>query len=126
VNEPEPVPDPVAVIQLAFERTVHAQPAATVSVTVPFPLAEFIVRVPGVNVMPHGFAGWLTVTGLPPIVSDPDRDAFSGFAATLYLTVPSLSPLAPEVTVIQLVALLTAVHVHPVAAVTVADAVPPP
>ena len=126
MNEPEPLPEPVAVIQVAFDFTVHAQPAATVNVTVPFPLAGFIVRVPGVNVTAHGLAGWLTVNGLPPIVSDPDRDALSGFADTVYLTVPLPSPLVPEVTVIQLVELLTAVHEHPAVVVIVAEAVPPP
>ena len=49
-----------------------------------------------------------------------------GLAATLNATVPLPLPLAPLVTVIQLVLLLTAVHAHPAGAVTAVDPVPPP
>ncbi len=120
------MPEPVAVIHVAVDSTVHTQPAPVVTVTVPLPEPEFIVRVFGVNVIAHGLAGWLTVNALPAIVNDPARDALSGLAVTLYPTVPLPLPLAPEVTVIQLAALLTAVHVHPALAVTVAVPVPPP
>jgi hypothetical protein len=48
-----------------------------------------------------------------------------GFAAMLNDAVPLPEPLAPAVTVIH-VALLTVVHAQPVAAVTVAEPVPPP
>jgi len=45
--------------------------------------------------------------------------------AALKATVPFPLPLGEPVTVSQVVLLLTAVHVHPPAAVTVVDPVPP-
>jgi hypothetical protein len=61
---------------------------------------------------------------LPPIVSVPLRAVVDGFAAMLNDAVPLPELLAPAVTVIH-VALLTVVHAQPVAAVTVAEPVPP-
>ena len=61
----------------------------------------------------------------PAIVSVPLRDVVELFAAALKLTVPLPEPLAPAVTVSQL-ALLVAVHVQPVPAVTFVLPVPPP
>ena len=69
----------------------------------------------------HG-AAWVTVNVWPAMVSVPVRAA-PVLAATLNATVPGPLPLAPLVTVIQVV-LLTPVHAHPVAAVT-ADAARP-
>jgi hypothetical protein len=61
----------------------------------------------------------------PPIVIVPARvDAFV-LAEALKLTVQVPLPLAPAVTVSQLVLLLTAVHAQPVAEVTVVEPVPP-
>jgi hypothetical protein len=56
----------------------------------------------------------------------PDRVVPFGFAAALKVTGPVPLPVAPAVTVSQLVLLLTAVHEHPVGDVTVVDPVPPP
>jgi hypothetical protein len=67
----------------------------------------------------------VTVSVLPAIVNVPVRELVVVLGATEYETVPLAEPLAPPVTVIQL-ALLAAVHVHPVPAVTFALAVPPP
>jgi hypothetical protein len=58
-------------------------------------------------------------------VSVPARVVPFGFAAALKLTGPLPLPVAPAVTVSQLVLLLTAVQEHPVGEVTVVDPVPP-
>jgi len=63
-------------------------------------------------------ASWLTVKVVPAIVSDPVRSLDELFVATLNTTEPLPEPDAPLVTVIHWV-LLTAVQVHPAAAVTV-------
>jgi hypothetical protein len=55
----------------------------------------------------------------------PARVVPLGFAAALKLTVPFPLPVAPAVTVNQLVLLLTAVHAHPVGDVTAVEPVPP-
>jgi hypothetical protein len=61
----------------------------------------------------------------PPIVSVPLRELALVFAAALNATEPVPLPVAPLVTVSQDVLLLTPVHSHPVAVVTVVDPVPP-
>ena len=66
-----------------------------------------------------------TVNVLPAIVSVPVRDVVAVFAAMLNVTLPFPVPAAPALTVIH-VSLLTAVHAHPVGAVTVVLPVPPP
>ena len=66
-----------------------------------------------------------TVNVLPAIVSVPVRDVVAVFAAMLNATLPFPVPAAPALTVIH-VSLLTAVHAHPVGAVTVVLPVPPP
>ena len=58
------------------------------------------------------------------IVTVPVRGAVPGFAATLSVTVPGPTPAAPVVTVIH-VSLLTAVHAHPAALLTVTVTEPP-
>jgi hypothetical protein len=63
------------------------------------------------------------VTVCPPIVIVPVRELVFGLEATLKLTDPLLLPLARAVTVSQLVALLTAVQLQPVPAVTVIEPV---
>ena len=67
---------------------------------------------------------WVTVNVLPAIVSVPVRPVVDVFAADVKLTVPLPVPAAPAVTVIH-AALLTAVHAHPVPAVTVVLPAPP-
>jgi hypothetical protein len=64
-----------------------------------------------------GAAAWVTVNPCPAIVSVPFRAA-PVFAATLKPTDPLPLPDAPDVTVMN-PALLAAVHVHPLAVVTV-------
>ena len=70
-------------------------------------------------------AACVTVKVAPAIVSVPVREVVTVFAATLNDAVPGPVPVAPAVTVIQVGSLLTAVHPHPAAAVTVALPVPP-
>ena len=60
---------------------------------------------------------------VPPMLSVPLRAA-PEFAATVNATVPLPLPVAPDEIVMN-VALLVAVHAHPVAAVTDTDPVPP-
>jgi len=60
----------------------------------------------------------------PATVSVPLRDCPVGLAVPLKFTVPLPEPLAPLVIVSQL-ALLAAVHAHPVTVVTAVDPVPP-
>ena len=67
----------------------------------------------------------VTVNVLPAIVTVPVRDDVLVLAATLRPTLPLPDPLAPDVTVIQPVLLLTAVHVQPLAADTLTVTVPP-
>ena len=71
----------------------------------------------------HGVPACVTVNVLLPIVTVPVREAGSVFAATVNVAVPDPDP--AEVVVIH-VALLTAVHVQPAAAVTVVVTVAPP
>ena len=59
----------------------------------------------------------VTVTVWPATVSVPTRCAVDVFAVALKVTVPLPLPLAPPLIVSQ-AALLAAVHVHPLAAVT--------
>ena len=66
----------------------------------------------------------MTVNVSPPIVSDPARPWADVLADALNETVPLPLPLAPPVTVNQLV-LLMAVHAHPVVATTDVDDEPP-
>jgi hypothetical protein len=54
----------------------------------------------------------------------PERLALTELAATEYVTVPLPTPFVPAVTEIH-ATLLTAVHTHPAAAVTVVVPVPP-
>ena len=55
----------------------------------------------------------------------PVRALVAVLAAALNVTVPVPVPLAPPVTVSQLLALLNAVHEHPLVVVTVKEPVPP-
>ena len=73
----------------------------------------------------HGAPAWVTVTVCPATVIVALRDAVAVFAVALTLTVPLPDPLAPLVTVSH-DALLVAVQVQPVAAVTVTAPLPPP
>jgi hypothetical protein len=109
----------------ALLELVQPQPAGAVTFVDPAPPAARTLCAGGVRVNVHGAAAWLTVNVCPPIAIVPARVAGFGLAAALKLTVPGPLPLAPVVTVNQLVLLLTAVHEHPVGDVTVVDPVPP-
>ena len=73
----------------------------------------------------HDAPAWVTVTVWPATVNVALRDEAAVFAVAVTLTAPLPDPLAPLVTVNQL-ALLVAVHVHPVGAVTFTEPLPPP
>ena len=103
---------------VALLTAVQLQPVPAVTVTVPVVAADD-VRLDDVGeiVNVQGTPACVTVNVWPAMVSVPVRDVVPELAATLYATVPFAVPLAPDVIVIQL-ALLVAVHVQPVPAVT--------
>ena len=92
-------------------------PVAAVTLVVEDPAAD--VRVAEVGVTPNVqvIPLWVTVTGWPATVSVPTRCDVEVFAVALKVTVPLPLPLAPLLMVSH-PALLVAVHVQPVAAVT--------
>jgi hypothetical protein len=124
----DPFPLPVApalmVIQATLLVAVHAQPAAAVTVTVPLPPAAVAFADGAPIVGAHGVPACVTVKVAPAIVSVPVRLVVPAFAATVNVTVPDPVPAAPVLTVIH-AALLTAVQVHPVPALTVLLPLPP-
>ena len=67
----------------------------------------------------------VTVNVCPAMVTVPVRGAALPLMAAANATVPLPLPLAPLVTVSQDVLLLTAVHAHPDAAITLVEPVPP-
>jgi hypothetical protein len=103
---------------------VQLQPAWVVTPTLPVPPGSATDCDVEASEYVQAAAAWLTVNVLPPIVSVPLRGEVTVLASTVNDAVPLAVPLAPAVTVIQL-ALLTAVHAHPVTADTVADPEPP-
>jgi hypothetical protein len=124
---PVPLAPAVTVNQLVSLLTaVHAHPVGDVTDVDPVPPAAATDCDAGVRPTVHAAAAWLTVNVCPPIAIVPDRVVPLGFAAALKLTVPGPLPLAPAVTVSQLVLLLTAVHAHPAGVVTDVEPVPPP
>ena len=125
VTEPLPAPfaPAVTVIHASLLVAVHAHPVAAVTVMVPVSATEVGLADAGEIVGVQGAPACVIVKVLPPIVSVAARDAVFVLAATLYVTEPLPEPVAPAVMVTQL-ALLAAVHAHPVAAVTVTVPVP--
>ena len=129
---PLPVPLPVDTeIHPVVVVAVHAQAAAVVRLTAPFPPDESNAAFVGAIVYSHpgvdgggwgaglsggGGAACTTVTVRPAIVIVPVRPA-PPLAATEYAAEPLPDPVAPLVIVIQL-ALLDAVHGHPASALT--------
>jgi hypothetical protein len=73
----------------------------------------------------HDAAACVTENVWPPIVIVPVRGLVFGLDDALNATVPLPLPLAPLVTVSQLVSLLTPVHAHPASVVTEVEPVPP-
>src|SRR5439155_1610012 len=100
-------------------------PAGDVTVSVPEPQPTATACDAGDSVEVHGTPACVTVKVLPATVSVPVRDVPAVFAAMLNVTLPLPVPAAPVATVIH-ASLLTAVHAHPVGAVTVVLPVPPP
>jgi uncharacterized protein YhhL (DUF1145 family) len=127
LNVTEPFPDPLApavtVIHEALLVAVQLQPLPAVTVIVPEPPVAATDCDVGLIAYVQDAAACVTVKVVPATVSVPARDVVAVFAATLNVTEPLPDPLEPAVTVIQL-ALLVAVHPHPVPAVT--EIVPEP
>jgi hypothetical protein len=72
------------VIHDALLVAVQAQSEPVLTVTVPAAASgEVRVTRKGAIVNAHGAPGWVMVKTLPPIVSEPVRDALPVFAATL-------------------------------------------
>jgi hypothetical protein len=103
---------------------VQSQPLAAVTLAVAVPPAGGWVAVSGATLKLHVAPLWVTVTVCPATVNVPVRPVVEALDATEYVTVPLPVPLAPAVTVIQAM-LLVAVQLQPLAAVTLAVAVPP-
>jgi hypothetical protein len=126
LTEPSPArPVPLAIaIQLKLLNAVHEHEEVVVTV------AELLVPPAatasdvGETVNEQLAGACVIVKAWPAIITLPVRDSDDVFAATAMVTVPLPVPEAPPVTVAQL-ALLTAVHVHPVRAVTLTVSVPP-
>jgi hypothetical protein len=122
-----PLPGPLAPPLILSHGTllvaVHVHPLAAVTAVVDDPPAAVIVWASGDTPNVHAAPVCVTVTAWPATVSVPTRWDVEVFAVALKVTVPLPFPLAPPLMVSQ-AALLVAVQVHPVAAVTavVADA----
>jgi hypothetical protein len=125
-NVTEALPDPdaplVSVIQALLLTAVHGQPAATVTVLLPLLAAAGNDWLVGDTAGEHEFPACVTVKVAPAMVSVPLRPD-PVLAAAVNLTDPLPDPVAPLVTVSH-DALLAAVQLHPVAAVTLL--LPPP
>ena len=121
---PDPGPEPVSVIQLTLSVADHAHPVCVVTAMVPLSPSGAPVRVRGLTVNVQAAAASLTVNVLPAIVSVAARVDVAVSAAAVYPTVPLPLPLSPLVIVTQ-PAPLEAVQLHPAAAVTVTEPVPP-
>lgn len=121
---PEPVAPLVTVIHDALLPALHEQPVATVTLPLPVPPAAVKDWLVGETDGAQPAANCVTVNVAPAIVSVPVRLEATVFAATVNVTEPLPDPLAPPVTVIH-AALLAAVQLHPVAAVTALVLLPP-
>jgi hypothetical protein len=121
---PVPLAPDVTVMNGALLDDVHAHPVVVVTVTEPGPPAPGIDCVPGEIENEQEPADWFTVNVLPATVSVPERLCVAVFAAPLKFTVPLPFPLAPLV-IVSHAALLVAVQLQPVWAVTADEPVPP-
>lgn len=121
-------PDGVTVTQDGVAVLVHTHSAAAVTPNAPVTPVGGADTVVGVTVPQHGVvlaAGCVTVNVRPAIVAVPERWALPVLAATVMLTLPLPAPLEPALTVSH-EALLVAVQVQELAAVTVAVVTSPP
>jgi hypothetical protein len=109
--------DPLRTVShAADEAAVHAQPAGTVTATLPC-VAEADTSVPvGEMVDVQGTPACVTVKDCPPIESDPLRLAALVLALTAYVSVAAPAPLPPDGTVSH-GALLAALQLQPAAVV---------
>ena len=118
-------PEPLMVShEVALLTAVHEHPVGALRVMAPPPPAAVIDWLVGVSANVQVAAACETVKVCEAIVSVPVRVEAFGLAATLKPTVPSPLPLAPLVTVIQLL-LLEADHGQPAGDVTFVDPVLP-
>jgi hypothetical protein len=132
-TDPLPLPllPEVTVSHEALLLAVHVQPLAVVTATerlLPPPATtDWVV---GLMKEAQGdgaavpAAGWTAVTGWPPTIRVPVRNA-PALAPIENETVPLPAPLLPDVMTSH-GASLTAVHAHPAVAVTATEPVPPP
>jgi hypothetical protein len=123
---PEPVAPAVTVIHVALLTAVQEHPVAVVTVVDPLTPAAGTDWLEGEIENVHPAGSCVTVKDCPAIVNVPLRGDGLVLAAALNPTAPSPLPVAPLVTVSQLVLLLTPVHAHPAGAVTFVEPVPPP
>ena len=121
---PEPLP-PVTVIQAVPFTTVHEQPADVVTAVDTLPPAAGTDWLAGEIENAHPAAACVTVNVCPATVSVPVRGLVVVLGAALKLAEPDPVPVAPLVSVNQVVLLLTPVHEHPAGAVTVVEPEPP-
>ena len=121
---PEPLAPAVMVSHETLLVAVQSQPAAVVTAIVLVPPAAGADWKSGVTLKAHDPEACVTVNVCPAIVSVPVRVAPVEFAAAEKVTSPFAVPDAPAEIVSQ-VALLVAVHVHPLAELTVTEPEPP-
>lgn len=115
---PDPGVPPVIVIQDVLLVAVQLQPVAAVTLLLPVPADALNDWPVGEIDGEHDAAACVTVNVAPAMVSVPVRLDATVFVATSKVTDPSPDPGVPPVTVIH-GALLTAVQLQPLAAVTV-------
>ena len=113
------------VIHDALLAAVQLQPAATLTVLFPPPAAAVNDWLVGEIAAEQDAAACVTVNVAPAMVRVPVRLDATVFAATSKVTDPLPDPVAPAVTVIHN-ALLVAVQLQPVAAITVLLPLPDP
>ena len=104
---------------------VHEQPSVAVTVPAPEPPDEPKLCDVGDTVNEHVAAACVTVTACPLTVTVPVRGDVEVFGAATRPIAPLPEPLPPEA-IVSHVAVVDAVQVHPLAAVTPIDAEPPP
>jgi len=121
---PEPEAPPVTVSHDALLAAVHVQPVCACIAKLPEPPAVAALAEPGETANEHELPASVTVKVLPAIVTVPVRELLALLAATLICTVPFPDPEPPDVTVTH-DALLVAVQLHPLVAVTAMLADPP-
>jgi hypothetical protein len=120
---PDPLPPLVIDSHVALLVAVHAQPVATVTVTVPLPPAATMFE-PDDSATVHATPDCVTVTVCPATVTVALREDVDVLAAAVTVTVPLPEPV-PPLPIVSHVALLVAVHAQPDATVTPTEPLPP-